>query len=152
MACTVCFTICFTICLFISPDLDGHRAPKNVCFTKCFTICLFISPDLDGHRAMFQSISRNVILYFRHLCLYFFPWNRQFGNVGSRFGPNIKGFFFSKETQFPSGKVPAFPCCLCSPNTASKAREGRSLLEEENGLLWYRPTPNPAAASLLLYI
>jgi len=22
------FTICFTICLFISPDLDGHRAPK----------------------------------------------------------------------------------------------------------------------------
>ena len=23
------FTICFTICLFISPDLDGHRAPKN---------------------------------------------------------------------------------------------------------------------------
>ena len=20
-------TICFTICLFISPDLDGHRAP-----------------------------------------------------------------------------------------------------------------------------
>jgi len=34
--------ICFTICLFISPDLDGHRA------TICFTICLFISPDLDG--------------------------------------------------------------------------------------------------------
>jgi len=33
---TICFTIClfisqicFTICLFISPDLDGHRAPKN---------------------------------------------------------------------------------------------------------------------------
>ena len=25
---TVCFTICFTICLFLSPDLDGHRAPK----------------------------------------------------------------------------------------------------------------------------
>ena len=22
------FTICFTICLFISPDLDGYRAPK----------------------------------------------------------------------------------------------------------------------------
>jgi len=22
-------TICFTICLFISPDLDGHRAPKK---------------------------------------------------------------------------------------------------------------------------
>jgi hypothetical protein len=22
-------TICFTICLFISPDLDGHRAPKS---------------------------------------------------------------------------------------------------------------------------
>ena len=22
------WTICFTICLFISPDLDGHRAPK----------------------------------------------------------------------------------------------------------------------------
>jgi hypothetical protein len=21
--------ICFTICLFISPDLDGYRAPKN---------------------------------------------------------------------------------------------------------------------------
>jgi len=38
--------ICFTICLFISPDLDGHRAP-----TICFTICLFISPDLDGYRA-----------------------------------------------------------------------------------------------------
>ena len=26
-------TICFTICLFISPDLDGHRAPKNESFT-----------------------------------------------------------------------------------------------------------------------
>jgi hypothetical protein len=25
---TVCL-MCFTICLFISPDLDGHRAPKN---------------------------------------------------------------------------------------------------------------------------
>jgi hypothetical protein len=23
----------FTICLFISPDLDGHRAPKNESFT-----------------------------------------------------------------------------------------------------------------------
>jgi hypothetical protein len=23
------YPICFTICLFISPDLDGHRAPKN---------------------------------------------------------------------------------------------------------------------------
>ena len=22
-------TVCFTVCLFISPDLDGHRAPKN---------------------------------------------------------------------------------------------------------------------------
>jgi hypothetical protein len=32
---------CFTICLFISPDLDGYRAPI------CFTICLFISPDID---------------------------------------------------------------------------------------------------------
>ena len=26
--CLLCFTICFTICLFISPDLDGYRAPK----------------------------------------------------------------------------------------------------------------------------
>jgi hypothetical protein len=26
---TICtITICFTICLFISPDLDGQRAPK----------------------------------------------------------------------------------------------------------------------------
>ena len=40
-------TICFTICLFISPDLDRYRAPRKA----CFTICLFISPDLDGHRA-----------------------------------------------------------------------------------------------------
>jgi len=24
----MCLPICFTICLFISPDLDGHRAPK----------------------------------------------------------------------------------------------------------------------------
>jgi hypothetical protein len=23
------YSICFTICLFISPDLDGHSAPKN---------------------------------------------------------------------------------------------------------------------------
>jgi hypothetical protein len=23
------FTTCFTICLFISPDLDGHRAPEH---------------------------------------------------------------------------------------------------------------------------
>jgi hypothetical protein len=39
--------LCFTICLFISPDLDGQRAPK--CYV--FTICLFNSPDLDGQRA-----------------------------------------------------------------------------------------------------
>jgi hypothetical protein len=50
------FTVCFTICLFISPDLDGHRAPKKSMTPEspryvCFTICLFISPDLDGHRA-----------------------------------------------------------------------------------------------------
>jgi hypothetical protein len=39
-------TVCFTICLFISPDLDGHRAPKNdmfAClfrhFRSTFTIC-----------------------------------------------------------------------------------------------------------------
>jgi len=25
----VCLFVCFTICLFISPDLDGHRAPKK---------------------------------------------------------------------------------------------------------------------------
>jgi hypothetical protein len=29
----LCFTICFTICLFISPDLDGYRAPKNRALT-----------------------------------------------------------------------------------------------------------------------
>jgi hypothetical protein len=29
----VCHPICFTICLFISPDLDGHRAPKNRALT-----------------------------------------------------------------------------------------------------------------------
>ena len=23
-----CFTVCFTVCLFISPDLDGYRAPQ----------------------------------------------------------------------------------------------------------------------------
>ena len=28
-SCSSIITICFTICLFISPDLDGHRAPKN---------------------------------------------------------------------------------------------------------------------------
>ena len=28
MSFTICFTTCFTICWFISPDLDGHRAPK----------------------------------------------------------------------------------------------------------------------------
>jgi hypothetical protein len=46
--------ICFTKCLFISPDLDGYRAPKvkhDTPRTIGFTICLFISPDLDGHRA-----------------------------------------------------------------------------------------------------
>jgi len=42
--------MCFTMCLFISPDLNGHRAPKNRA-RYVFTICLFISPDLDGHRA-----------------------------------------------------------------------------------------------------
>ena len=56
----VCFTICFTLCLFISPDLDGHRAPQGTKLIPngqryvsrdMFTICLFISPDLDGHRA-----------------------------------------------------------------------------------------------------
>jgi len=46
--CTLYHTICFTIYLFISPDLDGHRAPKN---GSCFTVCLLISPDLDGYRA-----------------------------------------------------------------------------------------------------
>jgi hypothetical protein len=47
-------TICFTICLFISPDLDGHRAPNGRSRTdvsRMFHECLFISPDLDGHRA-----------------------------------------------------------------------------------------------------
>ena len=53
----------FTICLFISPDLDGHRAPKNRALTLfhdrvCFTICLFISPDLDGHRAPGHDMAR----------------------------------------------------------------------------------------------
>jgi hypothetical protein len=39
--------------MFISPDLDGYRAPQMRHFNPapiCFTICLFISPDLDGHR------------------------------------------------------------------------------------------------------
>jgi len=48
--------------MFISPDLEGHRAPpkwiiRPAMFPEacpvmiCFTICLFISPDLEGHRA-----------------------------------------------------------------------------------------------------
>ena len=49
--------ICFTICLFISPDLDRHRAYIDPAmfhnmFVRtliCFTIRLFISPDLDGY-------------------------------------------------------------------------------------------------------
>jgi hypothetical protein len=34
---------CFTICLFISPDLDGHRAPQMISLrnTICFTIFMF---------------------------------------------------------------------------------------------------------------
>ena len=32
------FSICFTICLFISPDLDGRRAPKMKYPTICFDI------------------------------------------------------------------------------------------------------------------
>ena len=30
--------ICFTICLFISPDIDGYRAPKKMRFHDM--ICL----------------------------------------------------------------------------------------------------------------
>ena len=41
-------TVGFTTSLFISPDLDGHRA-QGTPTEACFTICLFISPDLDGN-------------------------------------------------------------------------------------------------------
>ena len=41
------FTICFTICLFISPDLDGHRAPKNG--SVCFTVCGFLGGQIAAH-------------------------------------------------------------------------------------------------------
>ena len=61
--------IAATMCLFISPDMDGHRAPKmkycsrsgffnrhdmfhdmsvHIVKHDMFTICLFISPDIDG--------------------------------------------------------------------------------------------------------
>ena len=79
---TMCFvyfsTICFTICLFISPDLDGHRAqgtknemlshrdPQKVSRPKYEATALCshrsigypnptngqYSPDLDGYRAL----------------------------------------------------------------------------------------------------
>ena len=84
--CPTTIPVRFTICLFISPDLDGHRAPKmkycprrGHCLTLsskymfhdmfiyplirtkpyaiCFTICLCISPDLDGYRAPKKSIN-----------------------------------------------------------------------------------------------
>jgi hypothetical protein len=56
------FTICFTICLFISPDLDGHRAPKmftmmNFMYTYTKTI-----KEADTHkleRASEESRRRN---------------------------------------------------------------------------------------------
>ena len=31
---SVITTICFTICLFISPDLDGYRAPRGIYPTR----------------------------------------------------------------------------------------------------------------------
>ena len=60
------FTICFTICLFMSPDLDGYRAPKGINptrqtrsrnpNTKCLTgtICLFL--DGLGFGTMFHDM------------------------------------------------------------------------------------------------
>ena len=47
------YVLCF--CITGSPDLDGTKnlryVSRYVGFTICFTICLFISPDLDGYRA-----------------------------------------------------------------------------------------------------
>jgi hypothetical protein len=37
----------FHECLFISPDLDGHRAPKKSINPERPSV--FISPDIDGH-------------------------------------------------------------------------------------------------------
>jgi len=47
----LCFTICFTVCLFISPDLDGHRAPKMKYPSDVFITICFIPPrDLTRFR------------------------------------------------------------------------------------------------------
>ena len=63
------FTICFTICLFISPDLDGHRAPK----TKALTLrdpenCKVSKPKYEATAlcsALFASKYRLPYLYKR---------------------------------------------------------------------------------------
>jgi len=44
------FAICFTICLFISPDLEGHRAPH---MTQHFT------DEHQSHAAFEKSCIRN---------------------------------------------------------------------------------------------
>ena len=45
-------TICFTICLFISPDLDGYRAPQ-----KALTLQdpQGLETQIRSHRVMFAS-------------------------------------------------------------------------------------------------
>jgi hypothetical protein len=41
--------ICFTICLFISPELDGQRAPKTICFTIC-SMDYKVRPAYKSHK------------------------------------------------------------------------------------------------------
>jgi hypothetical protein len=70
--------MCFTICLFISPDLDGHRAPKNGSLTlRGRHISSLLGSSTArwlplGTRALITAVLLLVESIFR-LVLIFFP-------------------------------------------------------------------------------
>ena len=55
-------TICFTICLFISPDLDGHRAPKNGSLTLRDQTIFFLS---RYEYVLEQEVESNKVSFFQ---------------------------------------------------------------------------------------
>jgi hypothetical protein len=105
-------TIWFTICLFISPDLDGHRAPKmEYCprrdpqrgtpfhdhdmFHDMFHGMfhgMFLFPDLDGNQGT-KNVSRYVS---RYICLFISP--DLFRYVSEHFG--TLHFYCAKHQEF----------------------------------------------------
>ena len=75
---TICLTlwVCFTICMFISPDLDGHRAPKSRALTlRDPENCKVSKPKYEAtalcsHRSIGYPNSTNFYSTFRGKCFF----------------------------------------------------------------------------------